>query len=260
VLAGKRGPTDPLAQAAGTSHRALVAVGGMSMVERVVETLGSAGIARVTVSIDDPDVLAGLPRLRPLLERGSLVVRESRESPAASVADFLADRSAAALPCLVTTADHPLLTAAMLERFWTDAAASGADLAVGVVPEPVFRARYPGMRRTFVRLRDDAFSGANLFAFLQPPAAAVADFWRRMERHRKNPWRMARVFGIGSLAKFAAGRLTVGDALERVRRLAGARVALVRLPFAEAAVDVDREADLQLARSLLGDASALRVS
>lgn len=267
VLAGKRSATDALAQAAGASHRALIPIGGVSMVERVVETLRRAGVSRIAISIDAPDVLATLPRLRSLLDGGSLMLRPSRDSPAASVADFLADPVAAPLPCLVTTADHPLLTVAMVERFWAGAASDGADLAVGVVTEAVFRARYPRLRRTFVRLADDAFSGANLFAFLRQPAVGVAGFWQRMERNRKKPWRMVRVFGTGSLLKFAAGRLTVDDALARVHDLTGARATLVRLPFAEAAIDVDRESDLELARTILetppasaGATAATRVS
>jgi hypothetical protein len=170
------------------------------------------------------------------------------------VLDFL--RSEGSQPTLVTTADHPLLTPAMLEEFWRGAAESGADVAVGVVTETVFRARYPDLQRTFVRLADEAFSGANLFAFLSERAGGVADFWRRAERHRKQPWRLARVFGVGPLIKFAAGRLTVADAFDALESATGARAALVKLECPEAAIDVDRPADYTLASQLLGDPNA----
>jgi GTP:adenosylcobinamide-phosphate guanylyltransferase len=249
VLAGRRGPTDPVALSLGASHRALVPIAGIAMLERVLVTLLGAGVAEATVSIDDAHVLDGLPRVRELARAGRVRTRPSAASPASSVLDFL--RAGGGAPVLVTTADHPLLTRAMLEAFWRGASDARADVGVGVVTESVFRARYPQLQRTFVRLADDAFSGANLFAFLSERGAAVADFWRRAERHRKQPWRLARALGLVPLLQFAAGRLTVDGALGCVERATGARAALVKLAFAEAAIDVDRPADFTLASRLL---------
>jgi hypothetical protein len=64
----------------------------------------------------------------------------------------------------------------------------------------------------------------------------------RAERFRKRPWRLVSTFGPLSLALFALRRLDIDRALERASRAIGARVAAIRLPFAEAAVDVDRAA------------------
>src|SRR6185295_4669542 len=127
---------------------------------------------------------------------------------------------------------------------------------VGVVSEDTFRARYADMQRTFVRLADASFSGANLFGVFAAPALAIVDFWRRAERHRKSPWQLARVFGLAPLLRFATGRLTVAGALEALARTTGARAALVKLPFAEAAIDVDRPADFETASRLLAAAAA----
>jgi hypothetical protein len=151
-----------------------------------------------------------------------------------------------------------LLTVAMIEAFWRGAASSGADIAVGVVTESTFRAKYPDLQRTFVRLADDAFSGANLLAFLHDRATAVADFWRRAERHRKQPWRLVSAFGVAPLLQFAAGLLSVEGALACVERATGARAALVRLAFAEAAIDVDKPADFALASRLLAAEAGAR--
>jgi CTP:molybdopterin cytidylyltransferase MocA len=250
VLAGRRGPKDALAVSVGATHRALVPIAGIAMVERVTETLRRVGVEHVSISIDQPEAIHALPRMRALAGERWLDVRVSSSSPASSVLDFLGS-SDGAPPCLVTTADHPLLTAPMVERFWTEALSSGADIAVGVVSERVFRARYPEARRTFVRFADEAVSGANLFAFLTPAAIAVADFWRGQERHRKKPWRLIGAFGLQPLLRFATGRLRTDEALELVERVTQARAALIRLPFAEAAIDVDRASDLEIVSELL---------
>jgi GTP:adenosylcobinamide-phosphate guanylyltransferase len=251
LLAGRRGGLDTLADATGASHRALVAVDGVPMLQRVVDTLLGWRLETVVASTDAPALVAGVPRLAALAEEGKLRLRSSAGSPAASVLDFLDDSAAVRWPCLVTTADHALLTLEMLDAFWAGVARTDADLAVGVVEEPEFRARFPHLRRTFVRLADVSVKAVNLFAFLTPKAAAVPAFWRRVERDRKRPWRLVRAFGVPTLLSYASGRLTLERALERVRATTGARVALVPLRFAEAAIDVDRVEDLDVARDVL---------
>jgi GTP:adenosylcobinamide-phosphate guanylyltransferase len=256
VLAGRRGEEDTLALHARAPHRSLVAIGGTPMLERVVGTLLEAGIEHVVVSTDARELVLAVARLRELNEAGRVQIRDSAKSPAASVLDFLTDTAASRFPCLVTTADHALLTSHMVRTFWAAAAQSDADLAVGIVKEDLFETRFPGLRRTFVRLADDAFKAANLFAFLRPHATAVPSFWRRVEQDRKKPWRLVRAFGGATLLRYLSGRLTVTNALERVRRTTGARVALIPLPFPEAAIDVDNPVDLEVALSVLSGRAA----
>ena len=55
VLAASRGPTDPVAQSQGLSHKCLVRAAGQPMLQRVVAALqASASIGRIAISIDDP--------------------------------------------------------------------------------------------------------------------------------------------------------------------------------------------------------------
>src|SRR5262245_16765523 len=121
ILAGKRGPTDPLALSLGASHRALVPIAGVPMLERVVKTLVAFGVEQISVSIDEPRLVENVPGLKPFVREGRLVAHASKESPASSVLDFLRGGGDAALPALVTTADHPLLTEQMVDVFWNEA-------------------------------------------------------------------------------------------------------------------------------------------
>ena len=149
------------------------------------------------------------------------------------------------------TGDHPLLTPAMVEHFCAAARASGADLAAGVTPATTIREAYPEASRTYLRFRDEPCSGANLYALLAPEARRAIAFWRRAELERKRPWRLVRAFGWRPLVAYLLGRLTLDDAMTRASAITGARVAAVRLPFAEAAIDVDKPADLALAEAIL---------
>ena len=77
------------------------------------------------------------------------------------------------------------------------------------------------------------------------------NFWRRVESQRKRPWRFARAFGPRALLAYLFGRLTLDDAMREASRILGVRAAAVDLPFAEAAIDVDKPADLTLAEDIL---------
>jgi CTP:molybdopterin cytidylyltransferase MocA len=251
VLAGRRGGADPLAAHAGVSHKALAPLGGAPMLLHVVRTLrATPGVAQLMVSIDEPALLAAVDELGALAAGGWLRLHPSRESPSASVLDAI-ERLAPDAPLLVTTADHPLLTREMVEHFVTTAAASAADVVVAVVAEQTLRARFAQSRRTWIPLRGERVTGANLFLLRTPAARRAVAFWRRAESFRKRPWRMVSTFGPGVLASFLLRRLDLDAAFERASRVIGVRVAGLRMPFAECAIDVDRPADLELAGRIL---------
>lgn len=258
VLAGSRGEGDPLADAQGVRHRALLEVGGVPMLLRVLRTLtATAGVGDLRVSIDDPTALDTVPELRRLRESGRLAAHTSLSSPSRSVLDALAGDEERRV--LVTTADHALLTPEVAEYFLARAAALDADVCVGMVARPVVQARFPDVPRTWVPFRDDRYSGANLYVFRTPRALRMVEFWIQAESFRKQPWRIASTFGPVPLLLFALRLLTLDDALTRMSKIIGARIEAVRLPFAEAAVDIDRPSDLELAERILaerGDASA----
>lgn len=254
VLAGSRGGAgDDLAAAQGERHRALISVHGVPMLVRVLHTLRSApSIGAIVVSIDDPAALEGVPELRALVDAGALVLRRSEKSPSRSVVTAL-ESLPAGEPVLVTTADHPLLTPAMVEHFTQACRQESADVRVGLVAASVLRARFPESTRTYLPMRDDLYSGANLFAFLTPGAKRAAEFWVRAEASRKRPWRLALAFGPRALIAFWRRRFDLDAALEQISRVVGVRVRAVRMPFAEAAIDVDRASDLELATRILAE-------
>ncbi len=251
VLAGRRSSADPLAEARGETHRALLEVVGVPMLVRVVRALrASSSVDRIAVSIDDPSAFEVVPELRKLQARGEIAHHPSLPSPSRSVHDalhggLLGDR------VLVTTADHALLTPKIIDHFAACAEQLDTDVAVGVVAESIIRARYPSTTRTYLRFQDGGYSGANLFAFRSQQALRAAEFWGTAEAYRKRPWRLANAFGPMTLLLFALRRLSLEAALERASRVIGCRIRAVPLPFAEAAIDVDRPSDLALVSEIL---------
>ena len=226
-----------MAEAAGVSCKALIPVAGVPMLSRVVAALRDAGGVGRVVVLGDP---AALPA-------GPAEIVPAAESPSEGVAAAL-ERFGA--PLLVTTADHPLLTAAMVEHFLA-ATPAWADVSAGVARREVVLAAYPGGRRTWLRFRGGAYTGCNLFLLRTPRAAGAVRFWRRLEQARKRPLKMAALLGVTVLLRQALGVLSLPGALAALGRKTGARPAAVEMPFADAAVDVDKPADLALAEAVL---------
>jgi molybdopterin-guanine dinucleotide biosynthesis protein A len=254
VLAGRRAAEGEAAVGprGGERPKALVEVGGTPMLERVLACVHEvAAEAPVFVSAGDASLLEATPTLARWKADGWLRSHAASPSPAASVHDFVT--SAKSAPSLVTTADHPLLTPEMVRYFLGAAFAKDVDLAAAVVTASVFRARFPRVRRTFVPLRGDPVTGANLFLFRSERSARVARFWTRAEALRKKPWRLVALFGPVALARFAAHRVDLEEAVERVSDATGARVGVVAMPFPECAIDVDSAADFEAASRVLAE-------
>lgn len=251
VLAGSRGVPDPVAAASGHSHKGFVAVAGVPMLERVMAALeASAAVQRIVLCIEPQASLQALPALCRRLADGRCSRLPVGASPAASVLLAL-ESLERATPLLVLTADHALLTSAMVDAFCAGAAEAG-DVAVGLAEAGLVLGAYPQTRRTLLRFADGPFCGCNLFAFNTPAARAAVAFWIGCERWRKHPWRLVRRLGAGPLLRYLSGRLTVTAAMRHLSARLGVSVNAVPLRFAEAAIDVDGPADLALAEAILG--------
>ncbi len=255
VLAADRGAQDPVAAAAGVPCKALAPVGGVPMVERALDALrASAAIDRITLVGPPRALVRGQPALARMLAAGQVGWLAPADSPSASALRGL-DAQPAHQPVLLTTADHALLNPAVVDYFVRAAQASGCDLVVGVARLATVQARFPGTRRTALRLRGGPYCGCNLFAFATADGRRLAAFWHRVETQRKRPWRVVMgALGWGAAARYLAGRLTLEQALARLSSRLGVRLGAVVLPFAEAAVDVDTPADLALVELALATA------
>lgn len=251
VLAGSRPGGDAVAQAAGVSHKALAPVAGVAMLTRVVDTLRAArAVRRVVVCGIDRQALATQAELHAFLDSGRLGLVASSTTPSASVLSAMQQLDPCT-PLLVATADHPLLTAALVDDFCAQSMRSGADVTVGLVAAHLVRSAFPTLRRTTLPFRDGAYCGCNLYAFLTPAAQRAPVAWMQVEQHRKRPWRMIGALGVGVTLRFLLRRLT----LEAVTHLAsdrmGVHVRPIFLSQAEAGFDVDTSAQLEVAEAFL---------
>ena len=236
ILAGQRaGVVDPLCETAAVSHKAEIPVAGTPMLTRVVNALMQAGFSdTIYVSGYSGSNLKEVP---------------SGQGPADSVKLGLEEIDQ--YPCLITTCDHALLTSEMIEAFTKDAAADGSEICVGLATEDVIHPAYPETKRTYLRFADKAVSGCNLFYVANRNGLKAIVFWQSVQHLRKNPLKLARKIGVGIGIKYMTGRLTLRGAFDYAAKRIGITAAPILLPFAEAAIDVDKPSDLELVESIL---------
>lgn len=253
LLAGQRPEGDPLAAHFGLASKALIPVAGTSMLRRVAETLlDTPEIGRVVILAQEPEALL-TGDAAPLRAQPRILLARSGPGIATSIAD-VAGSAAAPWPVLVTTADNVLLTGATVSEFL--AGATECDVAVGFGERRCVERSYPQTRRTWLRFADGAYSGANLFALRNAKVGAALALWAGIEHHRKKGWKLASRFGPRLLLRALTRSIGLADGLRR----AGERLSIVARPVVlsapEAAIDVDKLADLVLAEAILVKAAA----
>ena len=243
LLAGSRPGGDPFAAAHGVAAKALIPVAGSAMIMRPVRALlSNSRIDSVRVLAQDCAPLTGA-----LPDDGRLSVEASGETIATTIEAIVAD-PATRWPVLVTTADHALLTSAMIDDFCSRA--EGADLAIGLVERGTLMARLPQTTRTWIGFRGEAVSGANLFALGSPKAMRAVRLWREIEQDRKKGWKLLAMLGLPGMMGLA--RLwTLDKVVRRIGRKLGLSIRAIRLSDPLAAVDVDKPADLELVEQIL---------
>ena len=254
VLAGQRPGPDRVAAPFGLRAKALVPVLGRPMIDRLIETLqASPHIASVVIA-EDPalEPLTTAPGVAAAVADGFAALTPSAPKISESVARTI-EATGTDRRYLITTADNPLLTEAVIADFL--AGADGADIAIGMADREVIEAAYPGIPRTYYRFSDAAISGANLFYVSGAEGLKAMRFWAYVEQHRKNPVRLFAKFGLGNLALMLLRRLSLAQAFDRASAKIGCAIRPVMLNHAEAAIDVDKPVDLLIAEAIIARAA-----
>jgi GTP:adenosylcobinamide-phosphate guanylyltransferase len=248
ILAGQRPGENAFAASQDVAAKALIPVAGEPMLGRVAATLlRCPEIGRIVVLAQEPDALLE-GTLDWMATEPRIATAHAGDGISTSIA-AVAGTDAAPWPVLVVTADHALLTPGMVAEFIAEA--GNHDAAVALVERRVVDAAYPETRRTWLRFSDGDYSGANLFALGGPAAHKALALWSRVEKDRKKALRLLLYFGPMLALRAITRTISLDAAVARVARRSGLTVKPVRLSVAEAAIDVDKPADLALVERIL---------
>ncbi|GAW91652.1 nucleotidyltransferase family protein [Calderihabitans maritimus] len=245
VLAGNIGGSK-LAECSETESEALIEIGNRFMVDYVVAALKkSSKIGRIIVVgpvveltelyKEEPDITVVSP--------GKTAVETLKKGVRALNAEGMV---------LVATCDIPLITAEAIDDFLSLCEKRpGADLYYPIVAKESNEKQFPGVKRTYVKLKEGTFTGGNLFLVnsrIIEPCSAKAE---EIVSLRKKPLALCRLIGPGFVLKFLLKRLSIKDAEEHFSKLLGIKGVGVISSYPEVGIDVDKPSDLELVRKVL---------
>lgn len=247
VLAGERPKGDPLAEELGVPAKALIEIGGETMLSRVVRALlGSLKIKRVLVLAQQIDLIVA-SETSGILKNPRVELARSGNGIATSI-EAVIGTSQAHWPVLVTTADNALLTSERVDDFL--AQSGGTDVAVGLGERSIVERDFPETKRTWLKFSDGHFSGANLFALKTERCLPAVRHWQAVEQDRKKGLKLIASFGPALLLRALTRTIGLADGLSLAGRRMGFDAQAVILD-AEAPIDVDKKEDIELVEKIL---------
>lgn len=241
VLAGGEDRGE-IAQETGVSHRPLLEVGGRPMIQRVLAALrGAVAVQRVVlVAPGAVQAVVGEEAVDERVDAGESFVDNIERGIAATspAVDFV----------LVITGDLPLLTPAAVNDLIQQSLASRQDVAYPIIPKDSCERAFPGAKRTYVKVREGVFTGGNGVVAARDFFELRRELIRRLFESRKNPIKLASMFGLGFVLGLLTGRLSIPQLEARAGEIIGGRVAAIISTHPELGFDVDKLDDLNLAR------------
>lgn len=258
VMAAQRaGVVNELAVEAGVSHKCLINMHGRKLIEHVLLSLSqSSRIDKITVSIDDVSVLEEVELYKELREAGRARAVEAGSNLFTSVQ--AAVDSEDKVPTIITTADNVLLTTDMIEHFCAELEASGAEAALGIAQKETILAKYPNGQKKFHKFADGEYANCNMYAVMTMDAVRAGKIFETGGQFAKSKERIFKAFGLWNAIAYKIALYTLDKGMERLGKRFGVKIAAIRMPFAEAPIDVDNPRTKAIANEILGERLAVQ--
>lgn len=250
VLAGDRGPSDPVAQAAATYGKAAVEFQNVSLLEKILSTLSqSQSVEQIFILGPSQSCLDKCTDLYDVINEYDAQYLAPEKGPSASAAKGI--RAAQHYPTLITTCDLPLLNAQNVDLFCQQVASIEADFVAGAVNYEHIGKLIPELKKTQYTFVDQKLCFANLFAVLDEPGLKAIEYWQSIEKSRKNPFEMVKKIDWLSLVRYKMGRLSLNQVELVMSRKIGARLRVQLFSTPELAIDIDSAHDYEVMNDYL---------
>jgi GTP:adenosylcobinamide-phosphate guanylyltransferase len=228
--------------------KALLEMNGRTMLERVVDALqASSQIEEIVVVGLGSDMGQTFQRpVHHLPDQGSLI------GNALAGIDWVLQRKPDTQAVMVSSADIPLLTGAIVDAVVEMCQPFNHGLYYNFITKETMEARFPGSNRTFTKLKGVEVAGGDL-GIIQPAVMTEnAALWEALSNARKHAWQIARQVGIMVLLKLLTRQLSIADIEQLAERLTGLPAKVVLNPYAEAGMDGDKPHQIDMIRAEFG--------
>jgi len=149
---------------------------------------------------------------------------------------------------LASTSDIPFVNSSIVDRFLKQCSEREGDFYYPVASKESTEKRFPGVKRTYVTIREGTFTGGNMFLVRRSKAGTIAGKIGLWVEHRKNPAKQAGLLGWMFVIKLLLGALSIPELEKSISKYLGCQGRAVISHDPEIGTDVDKPSDLALAR------------
>jgi len=247
VLAGSSNK-ESLKKCSNALHESLIKIGNKCMVEYVVDALKESHEVDGIIVSGPRKYLEGI-----LLENQGLQLVENGPTILQSLLnalELLEIKSDSKV--LVVTADIPLITGEIIDSFLKNCDGEDADFVYPVISKDINQAKFPGVKRTYAKLKDGVYTGGNIFLINPQIIGYCAPKAEELVILRKSPLQLVNYIGVRYFFKYIFRSLSIKDVEQRISQLFNIKGRAIVVTYPEIGVDVDKLSDLELVEKILG--------
>ena len=238
-------PEEPLYEFTQGGNKALLDIAGKPMIQWVLDALsGAQTIEHIIVAGLPPD--CGLNARKPLTfipNQGEML-----ENTRAGIFKAL-ELDSKSHHVLYVSSDIPAITSEMVDWVVNAAMQTDHDFYYNVITRQIMEARYPGSKRSFIRLRDSEVCGGDMNVIRTLTVTGNDKLWRRIIDSRKSALRQASLIGFDTLFLLLFHLITLEQGVRLASRRLGIAGRAVLCPYAEVGMDIDKPHQLEIVRA-----------
>ncbi|HNB54145.1 MAG TPA: nucleotidyltransferase family protein [Anaerolineales bacterium] len=240
-------PGEPLYEFTQGRPKALLELAGKPMVQWVLDALGASKKVDhiVVVGLNENSGLTSNKPLYYLPNQGGML-----ENILAGAQKLLTIHPASQTMVSVSS-DVPALTGEIMDWLVGEVEKSDHDVFYNVIPRETMENRFPGSKRTFTKFKDIEICGGDVTAFRTRMLTTEGGVWRELIEARKNVLKQAAIIGWGTFFLLFTRQLTLQGAVERVSQRLEINAKLLKSPYPEVGMDVDKPYQMEMLQNEL---------
>ncbi|MBZ4666417.1 nucleotidyltransferase family protein [Mahella sp.] len=220
-------------------NKALMLIDDKPMIEYIIDAL------RSTPYVGKIAVVGPAEKLKPVIgDKVDYIIPQGSsmlENASKGIEVFASDEHV-----LILTSDIPMITPDAVEDFIKRSEAVKADFCYPVVNKEINERQFPGIERTYVKLKDGTFTGGNIIYISPAVFQRCKDFAEKLIEFRKEPIKTARLLGIGLLIKLVLGIGTIQQIEQRFGQILNITAKAIISDYPEIGNDVDKPSDIDI--------------
>ncbi|KAB3540961.1 NTP transferase domain-containing protein [Alkaliphilus pronyensis] len=206
VLAGTDVEADDLMK-----DKALLPLKGIPMIKFVIEAL------KESEHINKIFVVGEVDKLKPIIAKDVDNIIHHSDSIIKNINNGMKN-SLGEERVLVVTCDLPLINVDIINKFIEAGLEKNIDVFYPIVDKGLYESIYPKMKRTYVYLKDGAFTGGNIIMIKPSVMKSIEKTTESLIKNRKNPFKMCRILGIAFLIKLIFKQLKLLDIEKTIKK------------------------------------------